>query len=144
MSFFRVWSDLLHLFMFLGVLFMYRVIGRAIHCNTLQHTATHCNTLQHTATHLSRHRVIREVPTSTSVMSCFSSPLFVSVFAFFLLDSGIEFLKESLSDRETKIQVLEDEIESFSSAKSVFDVESTKLRYVLGSLLPTNLINAFS
>ena len=27
------------------------VQGRALDCNTLQHTAPHCNTLQHTATH---------------------------------------------------------------------------------------------
>ena len=31
------------------------VIWRAIHCNTLQHTAPHCNTLSHTATPCNRH-----------------------------------------------------------------------------------------
>jgi len=32
-----------------------RACPSAIHCNTLQHTATHCNTLQHTATPCNAH-----------------------------------------------------------------------------------------
>jgi len=67
-------------------------------------------------------------------------PLIYFLVCVSALVSGVELLQESLSDRDTKIQGLADEIESFSNAKSALDAESTKLRYASGSLLPPNLI----